>query len=175
MEDISIRINKTVKEWHESGVMGLLSHELSHPAQKGAGLKELRTDIDALTRGFGPYLAVERLFAGKYDDHIIQRGKDRYLGYVSIRAKLTHLETQQLDMLLAEIGLAPSRPKIPVLMSHDVALYNQKRKTVLTVEGYQFDVPDSLQNPDIKILERDSVVFVFADEILVGQFNVEEI
>ena len=94
-DDISIRINTKVKEWHEAGVTGLISHELSHPAQRGGGLSELKTDRDAISRGFGPYLAVERLFAGKYEDHVVRRGKDRYLGYRSIRVQLTHLESQQ--------------------------------------------------------------------------------
>jgi hypothetical protein len=173
-DEISIRVNRCVREWHEAGITGLLSHELSHPAQRGTGLSEVHTDTDALTRGFGPYLAVERLFAGKYEDHMIRKGKDRYLGYRSIRTQLTNLETEQLDMLLSEIGLAPTRPRGPVLLSHDVAVIDQKRNTTITVEGHQFIIPYEMKDPDIKIVERDSVVHVYSDEILVGQFIVEE-
>jgi hypothetical protein len=173
-DEITIRVNKNVKTWHEAGITGLISHELSHPAQKGGGLSELKTDNDAISRGFGPYLAVERLLAGKYEDHVIRRGKDRYLGYRTIRGHLTHLEGQQLDGLLSEIGLIPIKHPSPVAMSHDIALFNKGRKTTLTIEGYQFIVPQNLQNPDIKLVERNLVTYVYADEILLGEFTKEE-
>ena len=173
-DDISIRINTKVKEWHEAGVTGLISHELSHPAQRGGGLSELKTDRDAISRGFGPYLAVERLFAGKYEDHVVRRGKDRYLGYRSIRVQLTHLESQQLDTLLLEIGLVPTKHPSPVTMSHDIAMFDKESKTTLTIEGHQFLLPQGIQNPDIKLIERNYVTYVYADEILVGEFSEEE-
>jgi len=169
-DDISIRINTKVKEWHEAGVTGLISHELSHPAQRGGGLSELKTDRDAISRGFGPYLAVERLFAGKYEDHVVRRGKDRYLGYRSIRVQLTHLESQQLDTLLLEIGLVPTKHPSPVTMSHDIAMFDKESKTTLTIEGHQFLLPQGIQNPDIKLIERNYVTYVYADEILLGEF-----
>ena len=174
-DNISIRVNSSVKTWHESGINGLMSHELSHPAQKGEGLSELKTDNDAITRGLGPYLAVERLFAGKYEDHVVQRGKDRYLGYRSIREQLTHLECQQLDVLLSEIRLVPTKQPSPVTLSHDIALFNRSSKTTLTIEGHQFILPSDIQNPDIKLVERNLVTYVYADEILVGEYTEEEI
>ena len=172
-DDISIRVNKKVKDWHEAGITGLISHELSHPAQRGGGLSELKTDRDAISRGFGPYLAIERIFAGKYEDHVIRRGKDRYLGYRSIRAQLTHLESQQLDILLSEIGLAPTKHPSPVTMSHDIAMFDRENITTLTIEGHQFLLPQGIQNPDIKLVERTNVTYVYADEILVGEFSEE--
>lgn len=172
-DEISIRINNDVKTWHEAGIIGLISHELSHPAQKGKGLSELKTDNDAITRGLGPYLAVERLFAGKYEDHVIRRGKDRYLGYRSIRAQLTHPESQQLDMLLSEIGLIPSKQPGLDVLRHDIVMFGKENRTTLTIEGYQFVLPRGIQNPDIKLVERNLVTYVYADEILVGEYTEE--
>ncbi|OLS30226.1 MAG: hypothetical protein ThorAB25_11210 [Candidatus Thorarchaeota archaeon AB_25] len=170
---ISIRFNKNVKKWHEAGIIGLVSHELSHPAQKGAGLSELETDRDAISRGFGPYLAIERVYTGKFEDHLIRRGKDRYLGYRSIRAQLTQLERQQLDMLLSQIGLIPAKPSRPITMSHDVAIVDRKTGTTLMIEGHKFLIPENIRNPDIKLLERDCVTYVYADNILLGEFREE--
>jgi hypothetical protein len=172
-EDITIRINKDVKTWHEAGITGLLSHELSHPAQKGDGLKEIKTDNDAIIRGLGPYLAVERLLAGKYEDHVIRRGKDRYLGYRTIRAQLTHHESQQLDALLSEIGLIPSKFQSPVIKTHDVALFNKGRRTTLTIEGYRFLLPEGMKDPAIKLVERNYVTYVYADDIILGEYTEE--
>ncbi|MBY8997893.1 MAG: hypothetical protein KGD60_09185 [Candidatus Thorarchaeota archaeon] len=172
--EISIRVNTNVKTWHEAGIIGLISHELSHPAQRGVGLSELKTDKDAISRGFGPYLAVERLFAGKYEDHVIQRGKDKYFGYRSIRTQLTHLESQQLDIVLSECGLVPTKHPSPVMMSHDIAMFDEESKITLTVEGRQFLLPQGIQNPDIKLVERNSITYVYADEILVGEIIEEE-
>lgn len=173
-DEISIRINNDVKTWHEAGIIGLISHELSHPAQKGKGVSELKTDNDAITRGLGPYLAVERLFAGKYEDHVIRRGKDRYRGYRSIRLDLTQPESQQLDMLLSEIGLVPTKQPSPNLLSHDIVMCGKENRTTLTIEGHQFDLPIGVQNPDIKLVERNLVTYVYADEILVGEYTEEE-
>jgi len=173
-DEISIRVNNNVKMWHEAGITGLISHELSHPAQRGSGLSELKTDRDAISRGFGPYLAIERLFAGKYEDHVIRRGKDRYLGYKSIRAQLTHLESQQLDTLLSEIGLIPTKHPSPITMSHDIAMFDKESKTTLTIEGHQFVLPQGIQNPDIKLVERNYITYVYANEILIGEFSEEE-
>jgi len=170
-EEISIRVNHTVKTWHESGITGLISHELSHPAQRGSGLNEMKTDNDAISRGLGPYLAVERLFAGKYEDHLIQRGRDRYLGYRSIRAQLTSIESQHLDTLLSELGLVPKKVPSPILMSHDIVVFDKESKTTLTIEGHQFVLPQNVQNPDIKLIERDYVTYVYANDVFLGQFT----
>lgn len=172
--EISIRINKSVKAWHEAGVTGLLSHELSHPAQSGSGLKEMETDEDVITRGLGSYLAVERLLAGKYEDHIIRQGKDRYLGYRSIRAVLTSQEIQNLDRLMSEMQLKPAQPIRPSMISHDSALFEKEGKLTISIDGYQFVLPDGLQNPDIKVVYREGTVLVYADEMLVGQYEEED-
>jgi hypothetical protein len=172
-DQISIRFNKKVKKWHESGIIGLVSHELSHPAQKGAGLSELKTDRDAISRGFGPYLAIERVYTGKFEDHLVRRGKDRYLGYRSIRTQLTQLECQQLDMLLSKIGLIPTKPPSPITMSHDFAIVDKKTRATLLIEGHKFLIPENIRDPDIKLVERDYVTYVYADNILLGEFHTE--
>ncbi len=173
-EEISIRINNNVKIWHEAGIIGLLSHELSHPAQEGSGFSELKTDEDAISRGLGPYLAVERVFAGKYEDHAIKRGKDRYLGYRSIREQLTYIESNQLDLLLANIRLIPSKRTSRATLNHDIAIYDKERITTLAIDGHQFQLPQSVLNPEIKIVERNCVTLVYVDEVLVGQFSKEK-
>lgn len=171
---ISIRINKNIRTWHQAGIIGLLSHELSHPAQSGSGLKEIKTDEDVITRGLGAYLAVERLLAGKYEDHIVSRGKDRYLGYRSIRNLLTSQEILNLDILMSEMQLKPAQPTNPTMISHDSALFEKEGKSTISIDGYQFVLPDGLQNPDIKIVNREGIVLVYADEIMIGQYEEDD-
>ncbi|MFX1560304.1 MAG: hypothetical protein ACFFBL_06935, partial [Promethearchaeota archaeon] len=168
---ISILFNRNVKTWHETGVIGLISHELSHPAQSGTGLSEFKTDKDAISRGFGPYLAIERVFTGKFEDHLIRRGKDRYLGYRSIREQLTSLECRQLDEVLSKIGLIPSRPPSPVSVSHDIAIVEKKARTTLMIEGHKFILPDNIRDPDIKLIERNQIIYIYADDILLGEIR----
>jgi hypothetical protein len=170
-DQISIQFNKNVETWHETGIIGLISHELSHPAQKGAGLSELKTDKDVITRGFGPYLAIERVYTGKFEDHIIHSGKDRYLGYRSIREQLTKLESQQLDKVLSMIGLIPTKPPSTITMSHDIAIVEKKTKTTVVIEGHRFLLPENISEPDIKLIERDLIIYVYADDILLGEIH----
>ncbi|NHI88807.1 MAG: hypothetical protein EAX87_04735 [Candidatus Thorarchaeota archaeon] len=172
-ERISIRVNNDVKAWHESGILGLISHELSHPAQSRGGTSELTTDNDSIRRGLGPYLAIERLFAGKYEDHVIRRGKDRYLGYKSIRSQMTELEVQQLDSLLSEVGIIPSREKDVRKTTHDTLIHEEPKRSTIIVEGHRFMLPSAIKEPDIKIIERNSTIYVYADEVLVGEFLSE--
>jgi hypothetical protein len=172
--EINIRINKNVRMWHQAGLTGLLSHELSHPAQSGSGFKEKRTDEDVIARGLGSYLAVERILAGKYEDHIISRGKDRYLGYRTIRNLLTSQEIQNLDILMSKMKLKPVQHTNPTMFSHDSALFEKGGKTMISIDGNQFTLPDGLQDPDIKMVNRDGLVMVYADEILVGQYEEDE-
>ena len=173
-ETITLKMNKSVKKWHNASITGLIAHELSHPAQNNSGLNEQNTDTDAIERGFGPYLAIERLYAGKYDDHIIQRGKDRYLGYRTIRQQLTHLEKQQLDLSLSKIGLIPQKMATSALQSHDVILHTTHNTMMITIEGHEFILPEHIKNPDIKLLVRDRITQVYANEILVGEFPVAD-
>ena len=173
-DQITILLNKSVKTWHETGIIGLISHELSHPAQKGAGLSELKTDKDAISRGFGPYLAIERVYTGKFEDHIICRGKDRYLGYRSVREQLTRLECRQLDEVLSMIGLIPARPASPITMSHDIAIVEKKTRITMMIEGHRFLLPENISDPDIKLIERDLITYVYADDILLGEIHEDD-
>ena len=72
---ISISLDKSVMAWPEPAMLGLLSHELSHPTNKSGGFSEEETDLDVIERGLGPYLAIERVFAGKYLDHMVRKSK----------------------------------------------------------------------------------------------------
>ena len=171
---ISIRINNDVKTWHESGIIGLLSHELSHPAQVSGGRSELKTDRESIRRGLGPYLAIERIFAGQYEDHVIRRGKDRYLGYKSIRAQLTDLEIQHVDFLFSEIGIIPSKRREVRTTIHDTLVHEESKGTILIVEGRRFKLPPEIKEPDIKIIEHKSMTYIYADEVLIGEFLTEE-
>jgi len=173
--EIRIRLNKSVKRWHPAGITGLLSHELSHPSQKGTGLKEWETDEDVITRGLGPYLAVERLLTGKYDDHMIKSGKDRYLGYRSIRESLTPIEDKNLDILMHELGLKPTPMVHDAWLSHDSVIYEREGAVSIVVDGERFILPDGLIEPDIKTVNRDGIVSVYADEILIGEYEESEI
>jgi hypothetical protein len=171
---ISIRINDDVKTWHESGVLGLISHELSHPAQIRGGRSELKTDRDSIRRGLGPYLAIERIFAGKHEDHVIRGGEDRYLGYKSIRAQLTELEVQHLDALLSELGIIPTRQKEVRRTTHDTLIHGKQKETTVIVEGHRFVLSPETKEPDIRIIERNSIVYIYADEVIVGEFHTEK-
>ncbi len=171
---ISIRISRDVKDWHDAAVTGLISHELSHPATKDKGMSELNTDGDVLSRGLGPYLAVERLFAGKYQDHEIRSGKDRYLGYESIRLQLTDLETRQLDALLYKVGLIPVKPSAPIRISHDIIILDNEYRTSMIIEGHRIFLPEDMDNPDIKLVECENAMNVYADEILVAKLSLSE-
>jgi hypothetical protein len=173
--EIYIKLNRNVKIWHQAGIIGLLSHELSHPSQKGSGLKEWRTDEDVVMRGLGPYLAVERLLTGKYDDHVIQNGKDRYFGYRAIRESLTPLETNNLDILLSELNLKPTRETLHPWFIHDSVIYNHGRVSSIVVEGEHFILPEGLVDPDIKTVNQNGTVSVYADQILIGQYEESDI
>ncbi len=173
-DKISIRVNSDVQEWHDAAVTGLISHELSHPALKERGMSELQTDKDVLSRGLGLYLAVERLFAGKYDDHIICSGRDRYLGYESIRLNLTKIETQQLDTVLCKIGIIPTRPTDPIKINHDIMILDNEYRTSIIVEGHQIIIPQDMSDADIKLVERDGTMYVYANEILVASLPINE-
>ena len=168
---IQIRVNKDIGTWHQAGIIGLLSHELSHPSQKGSGLKEHKTDEDVISRGLGLYLAVERLIAGKYEDHIIQRGKDRYLGYRSVRNLLTPIEIKSLDLLMSNLKLKPARTSHRNSFSHDSIVYEKDGISTIAIDGVTFVIPQGLIDPDIKIVHRDGIVSVYADEKIIGQYE----
>jgi hypothetical protein len=110
-----IRINKAIKKWRDPELIGLLSHEMSHIVQPES--TEESTDFDVIKRGLGVYLAIERLAAGKYNDHILRKPKDRYLGYSTIRHTLRIEERRDLDCLLSKLSIIPV-----VLEIHDISV-----------------------------------------------------
>jgi hypothetical protein len=170
-EIIRVRLNKSVQSWHHAGITGLLSHELSHPSQNGLGLQEMSTDEDVVSRGLGPYLAVERSLTGIYEDHVIYRGKDRYLGYRTIRNLLTQREVRDLDVLMSDMNLKPAHQS---LVSHDSVLREVDGRTTIVVDGFQFLLQAGVQDPDIKLVDRDGHVYVYSDETLIGQYQVDD-
>ncbi len=148
LRDIRIKCSNETKKWHEAALVGLLAHELSHPAQIGKSQSELGTDLDAIERGFGPYLGVERILAGKYEDHTIRNGKDRYLGYRSIRKDLSANELKHLDRLLVQLRLIPHKTTNRPSIYHDYIILNSSTNTFIEVDGYKFKLP-LLDNPDV--------------------------
>ncbi|MHA2142973.1 MAG: hypothetical protein ACXADD_15925 [Candidatus Thorarchaeota archaeon] len=100
-----IRCNIATTEWPEPAIFGLLSHELSHIALGTDLHDELQADEDVIARGLGHYLAIERVLTNKNSDHIVRNGKDRYLGFASIRKLLKSKEVRQLDNLMSELGM----------------------------------------------------------------------
>ncbi len=103
-----VQCQHSVRNWPEPALLGLLAHELSHIALRDTEPDEENADMDTISRGLGPYLAVERIYVGKYLDHIVKKGKDRYVGYNKIRDSLNAHEITQLDLLLQRLGLTPS-------------------------------------------------------------------
>ncbi len=115
---LQIRINRSVRDWPDPAIIGLLAHELSHPLVGYNRPVELSTDRHVLKRGLGVYLAFERAFIGRYHDHTL-KGKDRYLGFQSIREELSPMERDTLDRLLGEFRLIPHRqPRLQI--QHDI-------------------------------------------------------
>ncbi len=107
--DIRVRISRVVLGWPEPALIGLLGHELCHPI---AGVDdpqpEHNADVECVERGLGAYLALERAYTGRYHDQRPRgRGRDRYLGYASIRAMLDGRDINSLDRLLRDSGVVP--------------------------------------------------------------------
>jgi len=172
---IQVTCSVDSEDWPEPALLGLISHELSHPVQTRDWHSEIKTDQDVLSRGLGPYLAVERVLTGKYDDHILRGGKDRYLGYTTIRSLLNPSETRQLDRLLEDFRLIPSkslRKDLDIL--HDTIAFDDKRATTIVVDGKLLLLPPVPSDADIKILVRHNHVLIYADEVEIGQFLLRE-
>jgi hypothetical protein len=168
-ENLSIEIScdESVKGWHEAAVIGLLAHELSHPARRG--ISESQTDFDVINRGLGVYLAFERVISGRYNDTIINRGKDRYLGYVTIRKEMEDFQMKQLDKLMEWRRIKPVEQKLV----HDSIIINRADRLVLSVGEDIFKDVDISPNADIKLIIRDSKTYIYADDVLISQLDVE--
>ncbi|NWF96478.1 MAG: hypothetical protein HXY34_10100 [Candidatus Thorarchaeota archaeon] len=117
-EILRLKLNVIVKRWPEPALVGLLAHELSHPAAGPDGVHERTTDIDVVRRGVGAYLAFERAFVRRYEDQLVGRG-DYYLGYRRLRSLLLPDETEDLDMLLRHFRLIPRRVRLVARLHHD--------------------------------------------------------
>jgi DNA-binding transcriptional ArsR family regulator len=165
LESVTALCNPAVKEWHDAAITGLLAHEFSHPAQPGDGGSEEETDLDVIGRGLGIYLAVERILAGKYEDHHIRRGRDRYLGYRTIRRHLFSVETAQLDGLLREMKLIPTRYRGTWLAAHDVTRIDRRNKSYLTIDGAEIVVKRLSPSSVIDVLLKDGGRVVLIDNV----------
>ncbi len=168
---IRIVCNTQTKKWHEAALLGLLSHELSHPSQSKHSTTERSTDIDVIDRGLGPYLAAERATTGKYDDYIIGRGRDRYLGYRTIRGHLLGLELTQLDALLHEMRLVPSRKAERELMNHDMTIRHSNEQTDISINGNTFTVIGDAKDPKIELIAREGITCVYVDGREIGSYS----
>ncbi|MFX1602359.1 MAG: hypothetical protein ACFFCK_02675, partial [Promethearchaeota archaeon] len=121
------------------------------------------------------YLAVERALTGKYDDHILCGGRDRYLGYSTIRSLLNSRESRNLDRLLEDFRLIPSkfqREDLDIL--HDTIAFDDRRATTVVVEGRLLLLPPVRSDADIRILVRKNNAIIYADEVEIGRFSLEE-
>jgi hypothetical protein len=169
-EQISLSCDKTAKRWHESALVGLLSHELSHPCVSAGQRAEERTDADAIERGLGVYLAAERISTGRYLDQLVGRGRDRYLGYQSIRHRLTQHETRELDRLLDSMRIVSSISTVSSAQTiHDTAICGDR----VLVGGYVFQGVSIQPESSAKLLVRDESVFLYVDDELAGETQTD--
>jgi len=102
-----VRVHPQVMGWPHPVVTGLLAHELAHPIVGLEASPEQRADRECVRRGLGVYLAVERAFLGRFQDEVLRRGADRYLGYTTLRSMLSSTEKRTLDRLIRDTGLVP--------------------------------------------------------------------
>lgn len=172
-EDRSIRItcNKQTKNWHEAALIGLLSHELSHAAQRTPKSLEKRTDIDVIERGLGPYLALERALTGRYEDHNIGNGKDKYLGYRTIRGYLTEEESNHLDALLAEIRLVAGARFPLKTKHHELNISTKNGMSVISIDGHIFQAGAKVKESEVSIVRSGGSVYVYIKGNLIGEFD----
>jgi hypothetical protein len=170
-EEISLVCDRTARRWHECAVLGLLSHELSHPCVSAARRAEETTDLNAIERGLGVYLAAERITTGRYLDQVVGRGRDRYLGYQSVRQRLTQRETRELDRLLDFLRIVPSRSAILSAETiHDTAIGGRFQ---VCVGGYVFEGVNIPPDSSVKLLVKESSVFLYVNDELVGETRTD--
>ncbi|TFG29582.1 hypothetical protein EU527_15680 [Candidatus Thorarchaeota archaeon] len=169
--EIIIRCNTVTKKWHEAALYGLLSHELSHPLSKKSKNLEMNTDIDVINRGLGIYLAIERLFTGKYEDHVIKRGRDRYLGYSSIRKLLSNEELEQLDRLLVEMRMIPMKKANLKRQYHDMSIVQFNETTSISIDGKQISVEGRITDRDVRIVDKCDQSIIYVKNIEVAKLD----
>lgn len=162
---IIIKCDTSVTSWHDAALTGLLAHELSHPAQRFHSISEYQTDTDVIERGLGVYLAFERVTTGRYNDIPVNKGRDRYLGYESIRSRMSDRERKQLDKLMEQRMLKPCRPKL----AYDSVIV----ENYLSIGGHIFEGVNISPEADIKFIIRDSRTYIYADDTLIGQLDEE--
>ena len=169
---IRIRVNAQVMNWHEAAVFGLLSHELSHTIQRNGGFKECETDKEVIERGLGVYLALERIFAGRYYDDIIRGKQDKYLGYSTIRQKLSKHEVKELDTLLMDSRLIPKPERNGAFnLVHDTVIIEKQNYRQMLIDGHLVRIPLDSPDEDVRILIRDDVTYVYVNEVVVTSFK----
>jgi len=165
--EIQIICHQDIIRWPEPAIIGLLAHEISHPAIEPNSSEEA-TDRDVISRGLGYYLAVERAFVNKYDDHRIRGGRDRYLGFQSIRKLLNFHERSTLENLLEDFNILPRESTRPRLL-HDTAIHDGLGQSILMIEGRAIQIKGLQPDSELKLLIRDEFLYVYADEEIVAQ------
>jgi hypothetical protein len=163
----SMLCDKSTGTWPKVALTGLLAHELSHPSAKKP--TEEQTDLDVIQRGLGVYLAVERVYCGKYEDHKVSRGKDRYLGYRSIREMLTSNETLQLDRVLEKLNLIPTLKKGSSKPIHDVVICSDYKQSYVKLAGHEFPFSKHIINPNIELKLIDGALHVLVNNQEIGR------
>ena len=134
---------------------------------------EASTDLDVIDRGLGVYLATERVTTGRYKDQTTHRGRDRYYGYRSIRQRLTRQETAQLDRLLNDLRIMPSISSDGGMgRIHDIAVVENERGQ-MSVGGYLFRGLQIPSSSGVKLVIRDDVAYLYVNDQIVGQSNLE--
>jgi hypothetical protein len=165
---INVTCHQEVVDWPEPAIIGLLAHEFSHPA-KGQDSSEEVTDLDVINRGLGHYLAVERTYVNKHEDHTIGRGKDRYLGARSIRELLNDHEKGLLEHLLEDFRIAPSRQREGFRRIHDTAIHDDIGRSTLMIEGHAIRLRGVQIDSDLKLLFRDGTLYVYVEDKVVAR------
>ncbi|RDE17306.1 MAG: hypothetical protein C4K49_03250 [Candidatus Thorarchaeota archaeon] len=169
---VSITCDTSTRAWHEGALFGLLSHELSHPISEAARPVEANADLDVIDRGLGVYLATERVTTGRYKDQTTHRGRDRYYGYRSIRQRLTHQETIQLNRLLSDLRIVPSISSDGgVGRIHDIAVVEDERGQT-SVGGYLFHGLQIPSSSGVKLVIREDTAFLYVNDRIVGQSSL---
>jgi hypothetical protein len=166
--EIQIMCHQDIVRWPEPAVIGLLAHEISHPAIEPNSSEEA-TDRDVISRGLGYYLAVERV----YDDHRIGGGRDRYLGFQSIRKLLNSHERCTLENLLEDFNILPGE-STRLRLLHDTAIHDGLGQSILMIEGQAIQIEGTQPDSELKLLIRDEFLYVYADEEIVAQVPWQE-